>query len=213
MKKYILSIIAISILSSGVAGAQNSSSTIKLLKENIKQERMDIRGERASTTEQIRQERASTTNDLKNKRVDIKSQIEKIAQEKMNLQKNAVVREFDNALSSLNNLATRTDSRIAKLVAQGINMSSSTSLLNIAKTDILNAQTEINTLKSLVTQITATTTPKALKAQIKNESAKAKALIQIAKRSLSATINSVARSQVMKKVERNESVASSTTKN
>ena len=131
----------------------------------------------------------------------------------MDQQKDMVVKEFDNALSSLDNLATRTNSRIVKLVAQGIDMSTSTSLLNTAKTNIASAQTEVNILKNLVAQITATTTPKVLKAQIKTEGTKAKTLIQLAKKSLSTAINSVAKSQIMKREDKNSTSTTPTTEN
>ena len=173
MKKYILPIIALALLLSGTASAQNtgiqSSSTIKMMREKLQQEK------------------ASTTASIKNQKANIKSQMEKLALDRMNMRKNEVVKEFDNAMSSLNNLINRTSSRISKMTLQNIEVASSTALLNITKTNTTSAQTEVNTLKNLVAQITSTTTPKILKAQIKTQSTKTKTAIQLAKKSISET--------------------------
>ena len=199
MKKYILSMITLSLILTGVTFAQNENSSTtknKLTREQIQQERADL-------INRIKEEKASTT-------AGIKNQIENMAQERVAQQKNSIIKEFGNMMLALNSLVIRTNSRITKIASEGVDMSSSTALLNMAKSKVASAQIEVDALDNLVSQIASTTTPKALKTQIKTQSEKAKTAIKSAKKSISDAISSVARSQAFKKG--NSTSTASTTK-
>ncbi len=131
---------------------------------------------------------------------DIKSKFDDIRYKAFDNEKKAIGSRYDNAINSLNNMATRTESMIVKFQASStMDLSSTTALMDIANAKIAAAQSEVAILDGLLSQITATstalstasTTRQSELAQIKNETKKADAALKDAQKALVNVISSL----------------------
>jgi len=205
MKKYLITtlVLALTLSSTSVFANKMTGTT-----SNEINNRQKILNNVSVQKEQMKEKIASTSAQIKEKEVQLKKEVEQKLQDRISLQKSLLLKGFDVAISTLNSLATRTESRIEKLDFLSIDTSSSTLLLSIAKNKIFAAQTEVNTLTNLVSQNVSSSTTKLAKAQIKTESDKAKNAIKSAKDALVKTIASIEKS--MEKRNSTSTVATST---
>lgn len=188
MKKYLISSCVLSVLLSGVAYAEViPNSTRDEVKQQINQEREDLKNKISSTSEKI-----------KTLREEIRDEIEIKIGKKLDDQKNKIAKEFEIALRNLNNFITRTESRISKLDANKIDTTEAKVLLATAKTKVLAAQTEVTNLENLLAQnipSVASSTQKEIRKtvlqSIKVQSEKTKTAIKAAQKAIVDVINSL----------------------
>ncbi len=138
MKKYLLpSIMLTSLLFSGIAFAEVSSST----KNKISETRQKI--------EDIKQKAQEDINKIKS---ELKNAIEIKIGKKLDEQKIKIADQFEKTMQTLNDLVVRIESRIAKMDASSVDTSIPKALLVAAKTNISLAATELTNLENLLAQ-------------------------------------------------------------
>jgi len=138
MKKYLLpSIILVSLLFSGIAFAEVSSST----KNKINETRQKI--------EDIKQKAQEDINKIKS---ELKNAIEIKIGKKLDEQKIKIADQFEKTMQTLNDLVVRIESRIAKMDAISTDTSIPKALLVTAKTNVSLAATELTNLENLLAQ-------------------------------------------------------------
>ncbi len=168
--KIVSSVLALSMLVSGVAFAQGNSNGNASKGNSGKGEEM-----RSKMAEMM------------------KDKLAKVDGKRM-----GVAREFEVAIRNLNSLSARVESRIVKMEASGANMSASRILLTTAKANIVLAQTEVTNLENLlVATSTSTSTKKAILASVKAEVKKAREAVKTAHKSLVQVIVSLKPGQNM----------------
>jgi exonuclease VII small subunit len=180
---------------SGVAEAQNSSSTNR---SEVKQKITDIRQQAAEEKAQIKAEIASTTANAKNLRQELKDAVEIKIGKKLDAQKLKIANEFENAINNLQSLVTRIESRIAKMNADGTDTTKANLLLETAKTKITLATTEVTNLENILAQQMPSSTStsqvsqrKAILKTINAESNKTKLAIKTAQKAIIGVVNSL----------------------
>ncbi len=168
--KVVSSVLALSMLVSGVAFAQGNGNGNASKGNSGKGEEM-----RAKVAETMK---------------------DKLA--KVDAKRMGVAREFEVAIRNLNSLSARVESRIVRLEAQGANMSASRILLTTAKANIVLAQNEVTNLENLlVATSTSTSTKKSIMAGIRAEAKQAREAVKTAHKSLVQVIVSLKPGQNM----------------
>jgi len=191
MKKIflLLSIIFVSFLFTKIVSAEVSSTTEKI--NAIKQQISDLKETVAAEKQQAKEIIASTTLKLSGKKQELKNAIELKIGKALDAQKIKIADQFEQTIKNLNDLAERIDSRISKMDADNIDTSSSTILLETAKTKISLAGGELTNLENLLAQEIPGVVSIAEKAQrntilkgIKTQSEKTKSAIKAARTSI-----------------------------
>lgn len=134
--------------------------------------------------EEIKDRIASTSAFMKERRAEIKSDIEIRIGKKLDEQRTKIAQRFEDAIKNLNSLVTRIDSRLAKMQASGIDITTQSALLDTAKLNITAANTELTTLETMLSQPIATSTRKTTIAAIEAQTKKAKGAAETARKSL-----------------------------
>jgi len=193
MKKYLVFPIVLTVLLSGVASAEVSSSGPSRIND-VKQKITDIKQQANQEKENIKARVASTTANIMQ---EFKSAAEIRIGKKLDQQKTKVSDTFEKAIQNLKDLVSRAESRMAKMEASNINTSAQKILLQTANTKISLAETELANLENLLAQNipTATSTKiserKILLQSIKAQSDKTKNTIKVAHQSIVDVINSL----------------------
>lgn len=201
--------LALTVSTTGIVFADNASSSLQEKRQELlrqaNEERERIREERASTTaalkeklNELKNEKASTTANLKNQLAslkkqrenEIRNQIENRIGQKLDEKRTKIASEFEKAINNLNNLATRTESRINKL-ASSTDVTALRALLVIAKEKIRLADTELTTLENMLLEPIGTSTRKTIIEKIKNQSEITKTAIKTAHNAIVETIVSL----------------------
>lgn len=193
------------ILFSGTACAEGTSTVNKI--GALKQKIADVKQAVAEEKDKIKAQIASTTANIKNIRQELKTAIEIRIGKRLDVQKLKITNVFESAIQNLKDLNARIESRIAKIEASGIDVSSSKNLLDIAKTKVTLADTELTNLANLLAQdIPAVSTSTEIKAErktmlqsIKTQSEKTKAAIKTARASIIDVINSMKKGMLKEK--------------
>lgn len=210
-KTYLLSsVIVLTLFIAGTVFAEVSTSSVNRINE-IKQKIIDVKQQSAENKARIKAEIASTTNAIKDIKQELKSAAEIRIGKKLDVQKNKVADAFEKSIQNLKDLMTRVGSRITKMQINNINVSASQILLDMAKTKITLAETELKNLENMLAQnvpnaSTSTLqnkTRKALLNGIKLQSDKTKSAIKTAHSSIVKVISSLKPGQ-------NEAISSST---
>ncbi len=166
MKKVVTTISALALLASlsGVAYAENASGSraTSSMKQKI-EDRKEVMQERMASTTMMR-----------------------LAKERV-----MILNNYVEAIRNLKSLASRVQSRINKMGAQGISTSSAQALLDIANTKITVASNDITGLFNVLASTTATSTKKMMLAAIKADALKTKQDIKLAHQALVNAIKSL----------------------
>ena len=193
MKKYLLpSIMLTSLLFSGIAFAEVSSST----KNKINETRQKI--------EDIKQKAQEDINKIKS---ELKNAIEIKIGKKLDEQKIKIADQFEKTMQTLNDLVVRIESRIAKMDAISTDTSIPKALLVTAKTNVSLAATELTNLENLLAQnIPAVSTStvknterKLVLKKINLQSEKTKTAIKTARASIIKVVESLKIGQLKEK--------------
>jgi len=104
--------------------------------------------------------------------------------EKLEKQKREIGDRYVKAVADLDKIATRTEAMIAQFQAKGASVASSTALMEIAKTKIAMAKTELATFQGVLAQLSSTTISTSTKAQIKEAGNKVETAVKEAKKAL-----------------------------
>ena len=180
-----VTIIALTILLSGFAHADAPSNTATKISD-LKQKITDLKQEATDKAEQIKEKFSSTSASLKKFKNDFQNAAEIRIGKKLNEQKLKVANPFESAMQNLKDLISRIQSRLSKMVADNIDTSLSTQLLETAQTKITVAETELTNLENLLAQdipsatSTMNTQRKIVLQNIKTQSDKAKNAIKAA---------------------------------
>ncbi|HEY4503527.1 MAG TPA: hypothetical protein VJJ28_00220 [Candidatus Paceibacterota bacterium] len=119
---------------------------IKNIKQTAKQEIKDLRLEKR---EEIKLIRASST-DMFKRTAEIRKEIaKKMEVNKFEIRKNALVRELKVAISNLNNINIRIESRIIKAESEGRNMIDAKELLVTANNKLETAKAEVQRFENI----------------------------------------------------------------
>jgi hypothetical protein len=194
---------------SGVAFAEGSSSGSKGadLKNFLDAQKQKIESRTASSSENMENGmRASST--LMMKFRDWASSTKEREREneakRLDNRRLDILKPYEKALADLQGLATRVDSRISKLQAQGLDMSAANILLTTATADITIAQNDLadltnalNSQQQNATSTVPTTTRKTLLNNLKNEAVKFKNDLKTAQADLVKVIESLKPGQKM----------------
>ncbi len=127
------------------------------VRNNLLEQRKEIRTEMRAD---IKEMRASTTNMFrKDVRKDMREEIKKrMKMNEFQTRKDALVKELTNALSNLENISDRIDSRIEKAESAGRDMTEPKALLVTAKEKLSIARTEVSDFQNLNIGTNASTT-------------------------------------------------------
>ena len=219
MKKInlVFSVFILMLLLSNVAFAETSPTSTRKI-EDLKEKMLELKeraGEkRAEVKERADEKRieakaklASTTERMKERKSELKDKIEIKIGKKLDERKLKIAKEFEKSLLILKNLLARTESRIMKMESENINASSSRALLEVAKSKLSLAETELTNFENaLAVEIPASTSTDATrkserKALLKNLNSQAKEVkssIKVAHKSIVEVIASLKRG-LMKK--------------
>jgi len=183
MKKILSITIILSavLLSSENVFAQTPTSTPVL--KQIRQQSETLQKNILEQVNKIKQERASTTEYIKKQREEFRN--------KMNEKKEKVAQNFESVINNLKNITARIETRIEKIEAKGIDITSSKTLLEAANEKILQAEKELTTLDELLSKEISTTTRNTYISTIKSQSEKTKNAVKSAKEAVVATIISL----------------------
>lgn len=156
---------------STTVSSQGGPAGIRKLKDNLQknegvrnnllqqaQNRKEEQGELKEMRKEGREELASTTamfkRDLKDAKMEIKKKMEARTFE---IRKQALVRELQHALSKLDEIVNRIQSRISKAESEGRNMTEPKALLVTALQKLTKAKNDVNTFAVLTASSTVTT--------------------------------------------------------
>ncbi len=197
--KYFKYILILSILLSGVAFAENTS-TSKGIFDTFKQKISEVKQKATEDKAIIKAQVASTTASIKKAKEELKSAIELRIGKKLDTQKLKIVNVFENSIQNLKDVVTRIESRLVKISVTNIsNVSSSKLLLDTAKGQLALAETELTTLANLLasdilvnsTSTIKNTERKTLLQSIKTQSDKTKTAIKLAHESIVKVVASL----------------------
>lgn len=194
-KTYLLSsIIAFTLLLSGTACAEISSSTMSKIDE-LKQKVDAVR----QMVQEEKNKIASTTEDIKGIKQELINAVETRINKRLDEQKMKVAGLFEDSIARLKDLISRIESRITKMDAKGADTSSSKTLLVTAKSNLSKAELELTNLENILSQnIAAISTSTTRMLERKNEiqkirvqSEKTKLAIKTTQKSIVDVINSL----------------------
>ncbi|MFH1607412.1 MAG: hypothetical protein ABIC91_08750 [Nanoarchaeota archaeon] len=196
-KKMFLSIFMLTLFLSGATSVGAiSTSTQKIIeirqqiqdeKQKVMENRAGLKAQIASTTENITENRK----EVRDARIELKNAIEIKIGKKLEQRKIQIANVFEKIIQNLKDLIVRIESRMLKMTTNNINVSSSVSLLDIAKIKVTLADTELTNLENLLTQdipAVASSTKKSerktILQQIKTQSEKTKTAIKTAHKAI-----------------------------
>ncbi|MDO8481928.1 MAG: hypothetical protein Q7S75_02515 [bacterium] len=139
-----------------------SSGERREIEKNAIEKRKEIIGERQASTTVVREQQ------------------KKLARQHLGI----IVQRYGIVIKQFENLSGRIQSRIDKLKGAGIDASTAESALATANTLIAQVKTDVQTLKDLVTQVSAGTDAKTIRAQVEAAVKKADASIRSAHKAL-----------------------------
>lgn len=217
--KLLISLFILTILLSGVANAEISTTSTKIdvLKQKVEEARQTILNEKA----RIKAEVASTTNNIKNIREELKNAVEIRIGKKLDEKKLQVANVFEKTIENLKSLITRVESRILKMEGNNLDISASKTLLETSKTKLALAETELANLENILSQnIPSVSTStiknserKAILQNIKNQSEKTKTAIKTAHKSIVDVVESLKAGLLKEKKSTTTPVSASSTNN
>jgi hypothetical protein len=193
--KLLLTLLIVSFLSGSVMAIasnvtpSNSTSTKRL--EEMKAKVEETKKQIEKDKEMLKDIKASSTLNQQQRQQILKNEINKKAEEKMNEQKNKATERFTNAVNKLEEIINRVESRIAKLEATSTDMTISKNFLATAKIQIANTKNNIEILGNMVIQLSASTTKKISKENIKNQEKKIKDNLKLVHKSIVSAVESM----------------------
>jgi hypothetical protein len=160
-------LLALSILSTGIAFAENSSTstTAGARIKNIIEQRSKMGLSSTTLAEMIqkrKEEIASSTMGM----------MKKLEERKADKQRQNILREYTVAFRNLTNLADRIESRITKMETNGLDMSASKILLTTAQADINIVKTDMQSFTDELSAQTSTSTRKTILSQLRSQNMK-----------------------------------------
>ncbi|HRH25341.1 MAG TPA: hypothetical protein PLD99_00080 [Parcubacteria group bacterium] len=182
---------------------------IKDKREEMKEDRKELRDDRQEDRQDKREDRRE---DRQDKREDRR---EDRGEKSVKVRADVAVRVLEATITRLETLATRIDSRIAKIGSTGTSTTEATGFVASARTDIGTAKTHIANIKGIdlssdTASSTATSTNKVNRDKIKSEAKLAKEALVSAKQNLMKALNAIKRIEASLRKEGKLPVATST---
>lgn len=124
-------------------------------KESYKTEaetkRMQLKAEMRLNQDSLQKEREESRVELQNKKAELKGEIEKKRNNQIEQIKERAVKKITAAITRMENMQTRLESRIAKLDVKKVDTAQAKTSLAISKQKLADAKTAIESVKSIVT--------------------------------------------------------------
>ena len=132
----------------------SSTKGVKDIKDKMMEKKENIKERIASSTEEMRNKMEERKNQAEKRKDEMR---DKIRERISNFMDN-MIKRYNAAIGRLDKLATRIDSRIKKLEAEGIDETVSKDLLVTAKAKIEIAKISVSTIANVASTTTASTT-------------------------------------------------------
>lgn len=162
------------------SSAQDFLTPIQAKIDTIKQQQNAEQAAYSAQKQQLEATASSTDTRASSTKRDqeIRDMIEKKIGKPLDAPRFEVAKGFENAISSLNNLITRIGSRIAKMQAAGVDVSSSSALFETIKANLALSENGLTDLENNLALPTSTSTRTALLSRIKSQSNATKTLVE-----------------------------------